>query len=235
MLECLEFNPEAGIEPIGSVIWLHGLGASGHDFAPIVPHMQLPDVRFVFPHAPVRPITIHEGEQTRAWYDITTLGESPDRERLSDVLISARLVEELIQREIDRGIPSKNIVLMGFSQGAAMALHVGHRYEHSLMAIFVLSGYLLNPTMFEHEMHQANRLTPYYFYHGIRDLVVLHRRGNAACDQTVALHRFTYWREYPMGHEVCLEEIRQIRFTLHEKFQQRREDRILERSRKTEG
>lgn len=218
MLECIEFNPEEGVEPIGTVIWLHGLGASGNDFAPIVPHMQLPDVRWVFPHAPMRPITIYQGDEVRAWYDITTLGESPEREKWSDVLVSAEEINQLIQREIDRGIDPKHIVLMGFSQGAAMALHVGHRYSESLNAIIVLSGYLLQPSMFELEMSQANRLTPYYFYHGTRDMVVLLRRGEEAHDMTQALHRFTYWEDYPIGHEVCLEEIRHLRFLLHKRF-----------------
>ena len=228
MLECIEFNPKEGVDPIGSVIWLHGLGASGDDFAPVVPHMQLPDVRFVFPHAPVRPITIFEGEAVRAWYDITTLGESPERESMADVMVSARLMEQLIEREIERGIPSKNIVLMGFSQGAAMALHVGHRFHQPLMAVLILSGYMLKPTLFEKEMHPANRLTPYHFYHGVRDLTVLHRRGDESCTMNASMHRFTYWKEFSMGHEVCLEEIRQIRFLLHEKFQYRREQKSLE-------
>ena len=228
MLECLEFNPQEGVEPIGSVIWLHGLGASGDDFAPVVPHMQLPDVRFVFPHAPVRPITIFEGEAVRAWYDITTLGESSERESMADVMVSASLIEQLIEREIERGIPSKNIVLMGFSQGAAMALHVGHRFHQPLMAVLILSGYMLKPTIFEKEMHPANRLTPYHFYHGVRDLTVLHRRGDESCTMNASMHRFTYWKEFSMGHEVCLEEIRQIRFLLHEKFQYRREQKSLE-------
>ena len=223
MLDCIEFNPEEGVEPIGTVIWLHGLGASGDDFAPVVPHMQLPDVRFVFPHASVRPITIFDGEEVRAWYDITTLGESSDRESMADIVVSAELVERLIEREIERGIPSNNIVLMGFSQGAAMALHVGHRFHKPLMAVLVLSGYVLKPTFFEKEMHQANRLTPYHFYHGLRDLTVLYRRGDESCNLVTRLHRFTYWTEFSMGHEVCLEEIRQIRFLLHEKFQYRRE------------
>ncbi len=223
MLDCVEFNPKEGVEPIGTVIWLHGLGASGNDFAPVVPHMQLPDVRFVFPHAPVRPITIFEGDEVRAWYDITTLGESPERESWADVMVSSQLVEALIEREIERGIPSQNIVLMGFSQGAAMALHVGHRYHKPLMAVLVLSGYALKPTFFEKEMHEANRLTPYHFYHGVRDLTVHYRRGDASCNLVASLHRFTYWTEFSMGHEVCLEEIRQIRFLLHEKFEQIRQ------------
>ncbi len=224
MLDCIEFNPKEGIEPIGTVIWLHGLGASGDDFTPVVPHMQLPDVRFVFPHAPIRPVTIFDNEEVRSWYDITTLGESADRESMADVMVSAKLVEQVIAREIARGIPSTNIVLMGFSQGGAMALHVGHRFHQPLMAVLVLSGYVLKPTFFEREMHPANRLTPFHFYHGLRDLTVLHRRGDSSCNLVATFHRFTYWTEFSMGHEVCLEEIRQIRFLLHEKFQQRRED-----------
>lgn len=230
MLECIEFNPQEGIEPIGSVIWLHGLGASGNDFAPIVPHMQLPDVRWVFPHAPIRPITIYQGDEVRAWYDITTLGESPDREKWSDVLVSAEAINQLIQREIDRGINPKHIVLMGFSQGAAMALHVGHRFPAALNAVIILSGYLLKPAMFELEMSQENRLTPYYFYHGIRDLVVRMRRGEEAHDMALGLHRFTYWKDYPMGHEVCLEEIRDLRFLLHRRFSDIRETISSEKS-----
>jgi phospholipase/carboxylesterase len=146
---------------------------------------------------------------------------------MADVIVSAELINRLIEREMERGIPSKNIVLMGFSQGAAMALHVGHRFHKPLMAVLVLSGYILKPTLFEQEMHEANRLTPYHFYHGIRDLTVLYRRGDESCTMNAALHRFTYWKEFSMGHEVCLEEIRQIRFLLHEKFQQRRENKSL--------
>ena len=147
---------------------------------------------------------------------------------MADVLVSAQLVEQLIEREIERGIPSKNIVLMGFSQGAAMALHVGHRFHQPLMAVLILSGYMLKPTLFEKEMHPANRLTPYHFYHGVRDLTVLHRRGDESGTMNASMHRFTYWKEFSMGHEVCLEEIRQIRFLLHEKFQYRREQKSLE-------
>lgn len=218
MLECVEFHPAEGTTVIGSVIWLHGLGASGHDFSPLVPHLQLPDVRFIFPHAPLRPVTIYQGEEVRAWYDITTLGDSESREKWSDALVSAQQIEMLIEREIERGIPAKNIILIGFSQGAAMALHVGHRYQQSLNAVIVLSGYLLKPQYFEIEMSQENRLTPFYFFHGTRDLVVLVRRGEEAYDQTSAFHRFTFWKEYPVGHEVCLEELRQIRFLFHDRF-----------------
>ncbi len=218
MLDCIEFNPKDGVEVVGSVIWLHGLGASGDDFSPLVPHLQLPDVRFIFPHAPSRPVTIYQGESVRAWYDITTLEETESREKLSDVLVSAIQIEQLIEREIERGVPSTSIILMGFSQGAAMALHVGHRFRASLNAVIILSGYLLKPQSFKNEVSPANRLTPYYFFHGTRDLVVLHRRGEDAYDETRLLHRYTFWKDYPVGHELCLEEIRQIRFILHDRF-----------------
>ena len=229
ILDCLEFQPKDDIKPIGSVIWLHGLGADATDFSPLVPHMQLPDVRFVFPNAPLRPVTIHGGMSTRSWYDIRTLEASSERESWSDALISAQAIEEVIHQEMQRGIPSENIVLMGFSQGAAMALHVGHRFEHRLRGVMVLSGYMLKPAIFKEEMHPSNRYTPFHFYHGTRDLVVNKKRGDEACDITVESHRFTYWKEYPMGHEVCLEELRHIRVQLHEWFMDiRRQNRAAE-------
>ena len=143
MLETVEIESEK--KAIGSVIWLHGLGASGDDFAPVVPHMQLPDVRFVFPHAPVRPVTINAGFEMRAWFDITTLEISPFRETLEHVIESEKRIAALIEREVERGIPSQNIVLMGFSQGAAMALHVGHRYPTPLLGVIVMSPRVLCP------------------------------------------------------------------------------------------
>ena len=161
MLEVIEIEPQK--DAIGTVIWLHGLGASGNDFSPVAPHMQLLDVRFVFPHAPIRPVTINAGFEMRAWYDITTLEETPFRETLEDVVESERLIIELIEREIERGIPSENIVVMGFSQGAAMALHVGHRYKEKLLGVIIMSGYLLKPKFFLSEMSPANVNTPFLF------------------------------------------------------------------------
>jgi len=216
MLDVVEF--ESKDKAIGSVIWLHGLGASGDDFSPIAPHMQLHDVRFVFPHAPIRPVTINGGFEMRAWYDITTLEESPFREPLQDVLEAEQLVVELIEKEIQRGIKAENIVLMGFSQGAAMALHVGHRYSKKLLGVVIMSGYLLNPKFFETEMSAANIDTPFHFYHGTRDLTVHSRRGEHAYDTVRGLHPMTRWKDYPVGHEVCLEQLRQIRFWLHNRY-----------------
>jgi phospholipase/carboxylesterase len=194
------------------------LGASGDDFSPIAPHMQLPDVRFIFPHAPVRPVTINGGFEMRSWYDITTLEETPFRENMDEVLESQQQIEALIQREIDRGIASEHIVLMGFSQGAAMALHIGHRYSLKLLGVVIMSGYLLDPKSFEDELSPSNVDTPFHFYHGTRDLVVQCRRGEDAYDICRAEHSLSRWRDYPVGHEVCLEELRQIRFWLHNRF-----------------
>lgn len=214
---------EATEPAIGSVIWLHGLAASGNDFAPIAPHMQLPDVRFIFPHAPVRPVTINGGWEDRAWYDITTLNDSPHRETVAHIEESAVLIEALIQREIDSGIPAQNIALLGFSQGAAMALHVGHRFSHTLLGVVVMSGYLLCPERFALECASANVDTPFRFFHGIRDLVVREDKGYAAYEACRAIHHNTLWRDYPVGHEVCLEELREIRAWLFDCFTKRRD------------
>ena len=225
MLEMIEIEPPK--KAIGSVIWLHGLGASGDDFSPIAPHMQLPDVRFIFPHAPIRPVTINGGMKMRAWYDITTLEESPQRETLEDIIEAEEHIKKLIESEIKKGIPSQHIVVMGFSQGAAMALHVGHRCEHKLLGIVVMSGYLLKPEMFFSRINTTNIDTPIHFYHGTRDLVVQCRRGEEAYDMMREHHTLTRWRDYPVGHEVCLEQLRQVRFWLHNRFDAARSGTLL--------
>ena len=207
---------------IGSVIWLHGLAASGDDFLPVAPMMKLPDVRFVFPHAPVRRITINGGMPGRAWYDITTLVESDIRETESHIFESAVAIEALIQAEVDRGIPSENIILMGFSQGAAMALHVAHRYSKPLLGAGVMSGYLLVKDRFEKESADANVDTPFFFSHGNRDPVVLRDKGHAAYTACSKVHPHTRWRDYPMAHEVCIEQLAEIRQWFDSLFQSRR-------------
>ena len=225
MLEMIEIEPSK--KAIGTVIWLHGLGASGDDFSPVAPHMQLPDVRFIFPHAPIRPVTINGGMKMRAWYDITTLEESPHRETLEDIIEAEEQIKKLIENEIKKGIPSQHIVVMGFSQGAAMALHVGHRSEHKLLGVVVMSGYLLKPEMFYSRINTTNIDTPFHFYHGTRDLVVQCRRGEEAYDTIRQHHNLTRWRDYPVGHEVCLEQLRQIRFWLHNRFDAARSGALL--------
>jgi len=221
MLNSIVVEPTQAI--FGSVICLHGLGASGQDLAPLAPHMQLPDVRFIFPDAPVRPITIFGGDQARAWYDITTLEESPKRESWTHVLESEILIQDLIQKEIDKGVPARNIAIMGFSQGAAMALQIVHRYPESLLMAIVMSGYLLNPDLFAEGRSLANINTPFYFFHGSRDLVVPMRRGEAAFFANQKIHPVSRWKDYPVGHEICLEELRQVRFALHRHFSHRKE------------
>lgn len=215
MLDAVIVEPK---EPaFGAVICLHGLGASGDDLASIAPHMQLLDVRWVFPHAPKRPITIYQGESVHAWYDITTLGESSKRESYTNVLESEILIQELIAAEVEKGIPTKNIILMGFSQGAAMALHVANRLEHKLLGVIVMSGYLLKPERLGRG-HLTNRHTAFYFFHGSRDFVVPMSRGEEAYEQIKGSHPVCRWQEYPIGHEICLEELRQVRFVLHKHF-----------------
>lgn len=191
------------------MVWLHGLGADGHDFAPIVPVLRLPHARFVFPHAPAMPVTINGGFVMPAWYDIRSLDRAPDREDAEDIRVSAECIAELLEREIDRGIPAERIVLAGFSQGAAMALHVGLRFPKRLAGIVVLSGYLVLPETLAAEWHAENRSTPVLFGHGRHDDLVPMASGREAFDR-VQRHRppaHTSWHEFPIGHEVDDAEI----------------------------
>ena len=209
----------ASRKAIGVVIWLHGLGASGSDFVPIVPHLQLPDVDFLFPEAPVRPVTINGGFEMPAWYDITTFEQIPEREHPPHIAEASKMIREVISKEVERGIPSEQIVLMGFSQGAALALHVGRAHPEKLAGIAVLSGYELLSEQRRFES-RANCHTPILFCHGVRDLVVPLRRGESAYDSLSEDFSGLEWREYPVGHEICLEELRHIRFWLHARFNQ---------------
>ena len=155
VLPCVEIDAQG--EPAGTVLWLHGLGANGHDFEPIVPLLELPQVRFVFPHAPARGVTINGGLIMPAWYDILALGTAAGGEDADDVRESAAMIEALIAREGERGVPSENVVLAGFSQGGAMALFVGTRHAQPLRGIMVLSGYEVLARTREAEASEANR------------------------------------------------------------------------------
>ena len=217
LLPCVEV--EAHGAPRGSVVWLHGLGADGHDFEPIVPLLGLPDVRFVFPNAPARPVTINGGMVMPAWYDIVSFGGPGPGERADDVRRSARLVEALLEREEERGVPCSRIVLAGFSQGAAMALHVGTRFPRALLGIMVLSGYEVLPHTREREETPANRTTPMLFCHGIHDPLVGALRGRAAYRAQALPGRKAEWREFPIGHEVSPAEIAVIRAWLTALFE----------------
>ena len=191
LLECIEV--ETGSNPTHAVIWLHGLGADGNDFAPIVPELRLPagrSVRFVFPHAPVQPVTINGGMAMRSWYDI--------------------LVPNLVRMEDDRGIPSANIVLAGFSQGCAMTLHTGLRATEKLAGLMALSGYLPLADLAATERNPANASTPIFLAHGLYDPVVTIDRAQASLDRLKALGYQVEWHTYPMPHSVCPQEIQDI-------------------------
>ena len=219
LLPCVEVPPQTS-EPLGTVIWLHGLGANGHDFEPLVPMLHLPQVRFVFPHAPELAVTINGGMIMPAWYDIRSLDDSPDREPIAHILDAARMIEALIAREQERGVPSGRIVLAGFSQGGAMAMHVGLRYPATLLGIMVLSAYLLLPDRLQEEAHEANHETPMLICHGQQDPMVPCQAGERARDRVQALapQRPVVWQTFPMGHEVCVPEITLIGQWLQERF-----------------
>ncbi len=202
-------DKQTGPDPRACVIVLHGLGADGNDFVPIAQELDLSaagDVRFVFPHAPVIPVTINGGYEMRAWYDI--LGaDLVQREDEKGLRSSLAQVEALIEREKARGIPASRIVLAGFSQGSAMALLTGLRHGEKLGGIVGLSGYLPLAATTAAERHAANTATPIFLAHGRMDPVVPLARALASRDALQALGYQVEWREYPMAHSVCMEEI----------------------------
>ncbi|MGH8051878.1 MAG: alpha/beta hydrolase [Arenimonas sp.] len=200
---------ETGSHPSFSVIWLHGLGADGFDFAPIVPELiskHWPAIRFVFPHAPVRAVTINNGARMRAWYDIKSF-DFNQRADESGVRESMAQVEALIARENERGIPSSRIFLVGFSQGGAIALATGLRRESRLAGIVALSTYLPMPEATANEMTETGKNTPIFFAHGSSDPVIPVAIGKASYFSLARMGVETRWQEYPMQHAVCAEEI----------------------------
>ncbi len=195
-----------------SVIWLHGLGADGHDFVPIVPELKLPaapGVRFVFPHARVRPVTLNMGMRMRAWYDIKTL-TAEGRADEEGIRESVALLEQLIAAERAAGIASSRIVIAGFSQGAAVALHGALRHAESLAGILALSCYLPLQAQLAGELTEANRSTPILMCHGQQDPVLPLALGVMACNWLRSNGYRVEWKEYPMQHQVCLPEIQDI-------------------------
>ncbi|MCF8168583.1 MAG: dienelactone hydrolase family protein [Rhodoferax sp.] len=199
-------------QPTATVIWLHGLGADGNDFAGIVTELDLsdcPPIRFVFPHAPSIPVTINGGYVMPAWYDI--LGANlVKRQDAAGIEKSARSIETLIAYEVARGTPHERIVLAGFSQGCAMALHTGLRLPHRLAGIVALSGYLPLADRFAAERHAANANTPIFMAHGTQDPVVVVDRGESSRDALVALGYQVQWHAYPMEHSVHPRELQDI-------------------------
>lgn len=210
MLEAIEI--ETGRKPTGAVIWLHGLGADGHDFAPIVPQLVGPDerpLRFVFPHAPVRPVTINGGMPMRAWYDILGFERGVPQDT-AGTRASAAEVAELIGRENQRGIATNRIVLGGFSQGGAISLFAGPRYPEKLAGIMGLSCYMLLEDSLPAERTRVNYQTPIFLAHGTQDPVVDVRRGTEARQLLEAGGYPVEWHTYPMPHSVCPQEIEDI-------------------------
>ncbi len=210
-LPCVEI--ETAPNPQHAVIWLHGLGADGHDFEPIVPELvdrAWPALRFVFPHAPVRPVTINGGMPMRAWYDITGM-EIAQRQDETGMRDSIRLLDELIAQEIVRGVASNNIFLAGFSQGGAIVLADGVRYAQKLGGIIALSTYLPIAEKTDAEMSEANRGTPIFMAHGSLDPVVPHALGEMSRDYLKRLGYGVEWHAYPMAHQICAEEIADLR------------------------
>ncbi len=203
---------ESASKPTAAVIWLHGLGADGHDFAGLVPELDLsncPPIRFVFPHAPSMPVTVNGGYVMPAWYDI--LG--PDlvsQQDAAGIQASERAIVALIAQEVARGIPAERIVLAGFSQGCAMALHTALRLPQKLAGIMALSGYLPLAERLAAERHTANGSTPVFMAHGTQDPVVVIARGEASRDALAALGQPVEWHSYPMPHSLHPREISDI-------------------------
>jgi phospholipase/carboxylesterase len=208
LLDALEI--ETGSHPERSIIWLHGLGADGNDFAPIVPELQLPKepIRFVFPHAPVQPVTINGGMAMRAWYDISDAAIRREDER--GVRASQVLVEALIEREKQRGSPASRIVLAGFSQGGVMSLQTGLRHTERLAGIMALSCYLPLPEKLAEESSAANRDAPIFMAHGTQDTIIPLPRAEQSRAVLEKLGYKPEWHEYVMPHSVCAEEIRDM-------------------------
>jgi phospholipase/carboxylesterase len=210
LLEAIEI--ETAASPTCSIIWMHGLGADGHDFVDIVPELGLParpGIRFVFPHAPMRPVTINAGYVMRAWYDIRDDGGTR-REDPAGVRASQKSIEALLEREKARGVPARSIVLAGFSQGGAMALHTALRYGERLAGIMALSCSLPLADTLGAEASPANRDVPIFMAHGTHDPMIPMARAMRAREILSGLGYRLEWHEYPMPHSVCLEEVRDI-------------------------
>lgn len=219
LLDCLEQEPR---QPAGAaVIWLHGLGATAHDFEDVPPHLGLPaglEVRYVFPQAPSRPVTVNGGYVMPAWYDIKQLGDWEREEAFATgrgqdeagVRTSEAQIRALIERERQRGIPAERIVIAGFSQGGAVALHTALRYEQKLAGVMVLSAGLMFAAKLAPEAAPANRRTPIFLAHGAFDPVVPVLVGQRTRHHLEDLGYDVEWREYPMQHTVSVEEIQDI-------------------------
>lgn len=208
LLDCIELA--TGDKPVASVIWLHGLGADGSDFVPVVSELGLPDdlpVRFIFPHAPAIPITCNNGYVMRGWYDIIHFDQISREADSHGVVRSVEAVRALIRHENARGIPASRIILAGFSQGGAIAYTAGLTHPEKLAGIVALSTYIPAPELIESDLAQANRATPVFAAHGSMDPIVPVTLGKAASEKLAAEGYPVSWHTYPMQHSVCMPEI----------------------------
>jgi len=212
-LETIEL--ETGPKPAACVLWMHGLGADGNDFVPIVHELDLegaPDIRFIFPHAPMQPVSINNGYVMRAWYDVKW-GDLEGRSKQADekgVRASQAAITQLIEREVSRGITADRIVLAGFSQGGAVALQTGLRHPQKLGGIMALSTYLPLAEKLADEASAENRKTPIFMAHGTQDAVIPFEMATHSRDVLLQHGYDVEWRQYPMAHSVCLEEVAEI-------------------------
>lgn len=206
-LECIIKEPNEAIK--ASVIWLHGLGASADDFLPIVPRLKLPQIRFIFPQAPVQPVTLNQGYAMPAWYDIYGLDLNSKQDE-AGIRKTEQEISALIQREIEQGIPANKIVLMGFSQGGAVALHTALRFTERLGGVMALSSYLPLADFLMEEKHPTNQDLPIFVAHGTQDQVLPLLASELTCEYLEAQNYAVDYHVYDMAHEVCLPEIRDI-------------------------
>ncbi|HIG42749.1 MAG: dienelactone hydrolase family protein [bacterium] len=216
LLDHIEIEPQNAAT--ATVIWLHGLGADGHDFEPIVPELNLPsdlNIRFILPHAPVRPVSVNNGEEMRAWFDFVPHSETAGGD---DIAVSTQQIEAFIGQEIERGILSERILLAGFSQGGVVALQTALRYESRLAGVLALSTYLHDFSSTEQERTDANLAIPIMMAHGTRDPMIPIMRAATSRENLIRLGYDVRWFNYPMGHQVCLEEVEEISLFFQEIF-----------------
>ena len=203
---------ETGTEPAHTIIWMHGLGADGNDFVPVINELEISrkkPIRFIFPHAPERPVTINGGYVMRAWYDIYGIGNGSSEDE-AGIRDSQKAIDALVENELRRGIVSTHIVLAGFSQGGAMALQAGLRQRNKLGGIMALSCYLPLPAFLGHEAQPVNAAIPVFMAHGLYDGVVPIALATASKEKLEQVHYTLEWHEYAMEHSVCAEEINDI-------------------------